>query len=230
MKKMSFALAAALIGLVISEPSLAGAEEECGLLEWNYGPFDYRTSTHAQRRLVESAHFTPDAEKLKEAPTGSLGGDFKYTLSVFPNHPRALLAMRRLAAKEKRDPPGGAKYSVECWFERALRFKPDDHIPRMLYVGYLIDHNRTEEARKHLDFVAQSTLENPFAQFNVGMFYVDLKDYDKALIQAHRVMAMGFTRPEIKDRLTAVGRWAEPEASPPAAASAAVVAPASSKP
>lgn len=215
---------ATLLAALLAGSAQAGPEEECGLLEWGYGPFDYRVSTHAQRRLVESAHFTPDAEKLIEAPTGSLGGDIRYTLSVFPNHPRALVAMERLAAKERRDPPSGAKYPVECWYERALRYKPDDHVPRLLYVNFLIKRQRLDEARKHLEFVAESTQDNPFAQFNVGMLYVDIKDYDKALVQAHRVKAMGFDRPEIKDRLIAAGRWVEPAAAAASAADAASAA------
>jgi tetratricopeptide (TPR) repeat protein len=202
----------------MNQPAFAGAEKECGSLEWNYGPYDYRTATAHQRKLVESAHFTPEAEQLKESPTGSFGADFKYTLSVFPNHPRALMAMERLVQKEKSNPAAGAKYTIECFYERALRFKPDDHIPRLFYVDFLIRHNQFDEARKHLEYVAATTQDDPFAQFNTGMLYADLKDYDKALAQAHRVFAMGFTRPELRDRLKAVGRWAEP--SSPEAASA----------
>ena len=207
----------------LADPAFAGAEKQCGTLEWNYGPYDYRTSTGHQRKLVESAHFTPEAEQLKEAPSGSLGADIKYTLAVFPNHPRALLAMERLVIKERRNPPNGAKYTVECFYERALRFRPDDHIPRLLYVDYLIRNNKQlAEARTHLDYVAETTKEDPLAQLNAGMLYFDMKDYDKALVQAHRVIAMGFDRPELRQRLTGVGRWVEPApaegASAPASA------------
>lgn len=205
----------------MTQPAWAGTAKECGTLEWNYGPFDYRTATAHERKLVESAHFTPEAEELREAPTGSLGSDIKYTLSVFPNHARALLAMERLVAKERRNPANGAKYTIECFYERALRFKPDDPIPRMLYVNYLIRNNKQlDEARTHLDYVAESTQDDPLTQFNVGMLYMDMKDYDKALIQAHHVMALGIDRPELRDRLTAVGRWTDPAPTTVDAASA----------
>lgn len=213
-------LSTCLVALAL--PALASPEKECGTLEWNYGPFDYRAASAQQRKLVESAHFTPEAEQLGDAPTGSLGADIKYTLSVFPNHPRALLAMERLALKERRNPPSGAKYTVECFYERAMRFRPNDHIPRLFYVNYLIRNNKQlDEARRHLDYVAETTKDDPLAQFNVGMLYLDLKDYDKALIQAHHVMAMGFDRPELRERLTAVGRWTELEASSQAASAPA---------
>ena len=221
MKHVLPLLTAACLAASIALPAVAGAEKVCGSLEWNYGPYDYRYATVHQRKLVESAHFTPEAEQFVEAPTGSLGADFKYTLSVFPNHPRALLAMERLAAKERRNPAGGAKYTVECFYERALRFKPDDHIPRLLYVSFLMRQNKLDEARTHLEYVASTTQDDAFAQFNVGMLYADMKDYDKALTQAHRVMGLGSDRRELRDRLTAVGRWVEPmagAASAPASA------------
>lgn len=221
MKMKSLFAPLLLVGLAAwALPACASPEDECGSLEWNYGPYDYRSATSAQRKLVESAHFTPEAEQLKEAPTGSLGADIKYTLSVFPNHPRALLAMERLAIRERRNPPGGAKYTIECFYERAMRFRPDDHIPRLFYVHYLIRNNKQlDEARRHLDYVAETTKDDPLAQFNVGMLYMDLKDYDKTLVQAHRAMALGFNRRELRERLTAVGRWVEPDA-PGLAASA----------
>jgi len=199
-------------------PAMADAEKECGTLEWNYGPYDYRYITPHQRKLVETAHFTAGTENLTESATGNFGADLKYTLSVFPNHPRALLAMERLALKEKRDPPFGARYSVECFYERALRYKPDDHVPRMLYVNYLIKKNRLAEARKHLEYAVKLTEESPLTQLNAGLLYFDMKDYDKALEQAHRVIALGSDRRELRDRLTSVGRWVEPPPAAPASA------------
>lgn len=205
--------------IAVHAPSAtADAETECGTLEWNYGPYDYRLITPHQRRLVETAHFTAGTENLTESATGNFGADLKYTLSVFPNHPRALLAMERLAAKEKRDPPFGAKYTVECFYERALRYKPDDPVPRMLYVSFLIKKNRLDDARRHLQYVVDKTEESPLTQFNAGMLYFDMKDYDKALAQAHRVIAMGSDRRELRDRLASVGRWIEPPPATPASA------------
>lgn len=210
--------AAALLLAATAASALAGPERECGVLEWNYGPFDYRTMTAHQRMLVEGAHFTPTVENVTRGATGSLGHDIRYTLAVFPNHPRALLAMERLVEKEKRNPAEGAEFTIECFYERALRFKPEDHVPRLFYVNFLIRHNQLDEARRHLDYVAETTQDNPIAQFNAGMLYLDMKDYDKGLIQAHRVIAMGFDRRELRDRLVAAGRWTEPAPVEPASA------------
>ena len=75
--------------------------------------------------------------------------------------------------------------------------------------------------------VAAQAGDNQLTHFNAGLLYFDMKDYDKALVQAHRAMALGMTRPDLRERLKAVGRWKEPEpadapaSAPTAAASAA---------
>jgi tetratricopeptide (TPR) repeat protein len=212
-------LISAALSLLLAAPAWANPEKLCGKLVWNYGPFDYRSANSQQRGLVENAHFDEGVQTLTKGMTGPFGGDIGYTLNVFPNHPLALVTMERLVEKDKKNPPTGSKHTIECWYERALRFRPDDHVPRLLYANFLIKKQRTDEATKHLDYVAATTQDNPFAQFNTGMLYMDMKAYDKALTQAHRVIELGVERPELRDRLTAVGRWVEPPAS--AAASAA---------
>ncbi|MEO6277439.1 hypothetical protein [Roseateles sp.] len=201
----------------------------CGSLENNYGPYDYR-GHEGSKHIVESNHFDSGVENLTRRMTGPFGGDIAYTLRAFPNHYRALVTLERLAEKEKADPPDSAKYKVECYYERALRFVPDDHIVRLLYASFLIRRQRLDEAGQHLQYVARTTQDNPFAQFNVGMLYADLKEYDKALVQAHRVIALGVDRRELKDRLVAAGRWVEPAAADAAASSPAPASAPASEP
>lgn len=214
-----------LAGLALAGcAGLAQAQEDdpvCGTLRTHYGPFDFRGTTPAMRDLVERAHFNRGVETLTTRLTGPFGGDIWYTLSAYPNHPRALLAMERLAQREKTNTPMNSRYSIDCLYERALRFKPDDHVVRMLFVSFLLKRNDREQALKHLEYVVSTTAEDPLAQLNAGLLYADMTLYDKALEQAHKVMAMGFTRPDLKDRLVAAGRWVEPAASPGAGAASA---------
>ncbi len=219
-RKAALLLALALIAMpALAEPQrrIAATPEGCGEPHNLYGPFDYRTAQPNQRYIVESAHFTKGVETLTKPGTGSYGHDIGYALAVFPNHPRAILTMEMLAAKQKSDPPEGADMTVECYYARGMLFSPDDYVFRMLYVNFLIRRNRLEEAHRFLDYVVEQTPESPLTQFNAGMLFFDMKDYDKALVQAHRIMAMGMTRPELRDRLKSVGRWKDPE---PAADSA----------
>jgi len=187
---------------------------DCGdLANPVFGPIDYRKANKQTRDLVESAHFTRGVENLTRGKTGTFGWDIGYTLRAFPNHHRALLTMQRLVDLEKRNPARDAAYTIECYYDRALRFQPDDHVVRLLFANYLVEKKKADEAAKHLDYVSRVAADSPFTQFNVGMLFFDLKNYDRALEQAHKALELGFTRPELADRLKSVGRWVEPPAS-----------------
>ncbi len=196
----------------------------CGDLKNGYGPFDYRTD-RAQLPVVEEHHFTPEIEALIRGNTGSIGGDLNYTLRAFPNHPRALLAMMRLGEKFKTPEPYGSHYSIECWFDRAVRFRPDDVIVRMIYSTYLSKQGRIADANKELEIATTYAKDNAFTHYNIGLHYFDLKNYDKALVEAHKSIALGFPGTALRDRLQSVGKWTEPtraattpatDAAPPA--------------
>jgi tetratricopeptide (TPR) repeat protein len=223
-------LAAVGMGLFVVAPMAQAQSRDpvvgCGsLVNPVYGPFDYRRANAQQRDLVESAHFTPGVETLSHQKTGPFGWDIGYTLRAFPNHPRALLTMQRLAEKEKKNPPNEAIYTVDCYYDRAIRFQPEDYVVRMLFANYLIEKGgRNDDATAHLEYARSRNEDNPFTQFNVGMLYFDMKNYDKALEQAHRAMALGMPRQELKDRLKSVNRWLEPEEVAAAAAAAASAA------
>jgi tetratricopeptide (TPR) repeat protein len=198
-----------------SAPSPAG----CPQFTNTYGPFDYRTAAPGQRSIVENRHFTHGIENLIKNATTDFGGNISYTLNVFPNHARAINTLVRLAEQEKTDRPAGADQSVECYFGRGLAFAPDDLVFRMIYVNYLIRQRRIDEARKSLEYVVAQAGDSALTHFNAGLLYLDMKAYDEALAQAHRIIAMGYDRPELRERLKKADRWQEPPASAEPAAS-----------
>jgi hypothetical protein len=181
----------------------------CGSLRNGYGPFDYRTDRQ-QLVIVETYHFNSGVEQLVRGSTGSIGGDLDYTLRAYPNHHRALNAMYRYGEKLKSEFVPGATYSVECYFIRAINHRQDDSTVRLLYAIYLKGQRRQSDAIKQLTYTEAIAGENGFAHFNIGLVYLELGDYEAALRQAHRAIALGFTRPDLKDRLVAANRWADP--------------------
>ena len=187
----------------------------CGTLQNHYGPYDYRTDKN-KLAIVESAHFTPPVEALLRGSTTSTGpgGDIVYTLQTFPNHHRALVAIMRFGEKVKSAHPKGLPLPIECYFERALRFRPDDFVARMIYATYLAKNKREPEADKQLEQVAAASNDNAFTLYNMGLIYFDMKKYDKALAHAHKAYELGFLAPELRDQLTKAGQWKEPEAKP----------------
>ena len=227
-KSFGGALARVLIAgigmfLAGAQVSAQTAFNSCGGLAASFGPYDYRTADVPTKRLVESAHFPPGVEALIAGSTGSVGSDIAYTLRVFPNHHRALIAMMNLGIKLKVPMAPGAGYTVDCFFNRALRFRTDDAIVHIIYAKYLATYGRKPEAIKQLEIASGIEKDNGFTQYNVGLFYLEINEFDRALAQAHSAMALGFDRPALKERLVAAKRWREPPApsAPPAATDAA---------
>ena len=218
--------AVALIGALCYLASMQAAAQQqadpaCGNPFVNgYGPFDYRTQ-QASLKIVEDYHFTPRVESLIGGMQGTIGGDLNYTLRAFPNHHRALVAMMRLGERLKTPIPPGAVFSVECFFKRALLFRPDDSVARMLYSKYLFNVGNKNDALRELDYTRETTKDNAFTHYNLGLLYQEFGAFDRALEQAHRALALGFGRPELKAQLQKAGKWSEPTAAPAETAASA---------
>jgi hypothetical protein len=223
-----------VLGTLTSTWGLAQeADPSCGNpFVHTFGPHDYRVEQGRNRKIVEDYHFTPRVESLISGLSGSLGADIDFTLRAFPNHHRALISMMNLGARLKSSMPPGAQFSVECYFKRALQFRRDDTIVRMIYAKYLASTGRKAEAVRQLEIVVQSSQENGFTQYNAGLIYFEMGEFDKALLQAHRALSLGFEmQGGLKQQLQAAGKWSEPasvgQSDPASAAVASPAAPSS---
>ncbi len=183
----------------------------CGSLQASYGPYDYRTQRGQPLKLVEGAHFSASIEALIHGrgykPPGQ---NIAYTLRAFPNHHRALMAMTKLAELEKTPKPSGSTYTIDCWYQRAVTFRPDDTTVRMIYSSFLAKNQRVPEAVAQLEQATAIAKDNPFTHYNIGLVYFDMKLYDKALAQAHKALALGFDRTELRELLVKANQWQEP--------------------
>lgn len=160
--------------------------------------------------VVENYHFSPQVEALRGGQSGRLGADIGYTLEHFPNHPRALAAMARLALRLKLAHAPGARFRVECYFQRALAFVPEDGAARALFGAYLLSLRRNEEAVEQLTAAVAAQPGHAAAWYNLGLAQVRLKAYPAALEAAHKAYAMGFPLPGLRRQLQAAGEWREP--------------------
>lgn len=185
---------------------------DCGFLTNHFGPFDYRSARPADINIVETRHFTPMVEQLKGGQSGYIAGDISYTLGVFPNHPRALNSIANLSLREKRPKPEHSQYSVHCWFDRAIRFRPDDSQVRMIYAVYLSKVGKPKEALEQLEAAERGDSDNANFNYNIGLVYFDLKNYEKSLHFAHRAYELGFPLPGLRNKLKRAGKWREYEA------------------
>lgn len=213
-----------VLGMIASYASAKEANNPCGSLYSIYGPFDYRTDRD-KLPVVETRHFTPQVELLVRGQTGTLPGpDLDYTLSKFPNHHRALISLVKLGDKLKTEHPPGMAYSVECYFERGLRFRANDNVVRLMYAQFLSNRKRSEEAMNQLSLARVFAKDNAMSHYNIGLVYMDMEAFDKAQEQAILVKQLGYFNPFLEEKLRQAGHWneaiaAEPRASSPASAS-----------
>ena len=161
-----------------------------------------------QLLLVERFHFTSTVERLKHGvQSGAIGGDIDYTLRAFPNHYRALVAMMNLRFKERKDPPKGARWGVECYFDRAFRFSPDDGTVHTIYGIYMMRLGKNADAIAQFDIAAKLGDDSGNLHYNAGLAYFELGDYDKALTHAKKAYDLGFDLPGLRDKLKKAGKW-----------------------
>lgn len=168
--------------------------------------------------LVETFHFGPQVEALQRGMTGTIGADLGYTLEHFPNHPRALAAMARLALRSRALQAPGATLTVECYFRRALAFIPSDGATRALYGAYLLSLRRDADAVQQLQAALELQQTNAAAWYNLGLAQVRLKDWPAALASAHKAYGQGFPLPGLRQQLKSAGQWHEPESLDPVVA------------
>jgi tetratricopeptide (TPR) repeat protein len=205
----------AVLGMALSGSPLAQTSEmealECGALDNAYGPFDYTDAADRSDKLpiVEQFHFSADVENLRRGQSSSILGDLDYTLRAFPNHHRALNAMARYLL----DNPTAAVppfRSADCYFNRALRFRPADGTARMIYGTYLFKRGQRQEALQRYEEALALLPESAEAHYNMGLLQLELKRTSKALEHAHKAYALGYPLQGLKNKLKRAKAWKEP--------------------
>ena len=210
--KNSWYFTAAIVMLVATSVE---AGNFCGELTNAIGPFDYRKRSElpVEISLVERGHFNANVENGIKGQSSGVGGDLDYTLRAWPNHQRALAALGRYAVRTKAVELPYATYPVECYFDRAMRFAPDDGAVRAEYGNYLFALGQTEKAFVMYRAAVDLSPDNPTINYNVGLAYLKKKDYERALTHAKKAYALGFPLPGLKNKLIEAGKWDDtPEA------------------
>ncbi len=199
--------------LARAEVDMTGCDPVPPPLAGSFGPYDYNNPIErAKAPLVENAHFTAQVENLSHGQSGTaVMPDIQYTLTKYPNHPRALQSLVRLSVKEKSEQPMGAARTVTCFLKRAIVFAPNDMIPRMLLAKHYSQQGKVDDALKVLQEAEILAPGDANLAYNMGLLYVEKKQYDQALIYAHKGYQAGFPLPGLRDKLKRAGQWREPE-------------------
>jgi predicted Zn-dependent protease len=127
------------------------------------------------------------------------------------------LAFRRKKDKLEEMQLPGMNFRVECYLIRAAAFRPDDGMVKVIYGLFEIRAGQPQKGVQLLHAAEKLRPDDPNVFYNLGLAYLDLKDYDAALANAHRAYAMGFPLPGLRDRLKRAGKWREPAVADKAA-------------
>jgi tetratricopeptide (TPR) repeat protein len=201
------ALFGMLAGPVCAQPKAISLKPCDGKYDFS-GTMDYHDTQNQERiRGIEHNHLNSDVENLvKGQTTAAAGGDLRFIVVEVPNHPRALAALMRLALREHTEMPAeSGPYTVRCWLERATVFSPSDGTPFLLSGVYLASNGLQQEALTQLKQAARLLPDNAEVEYNLGLVYLNLHDYDAAHMHAQRAYDLGFPLPGLRRRLAEAG-------------------------
>jgi tetratricopeptide (TPR) repeat protein len=207
-----------LLGAVLAAalPSASWAQEFCGDLTNAFGPFDYTDPTtkvvppsggETRIGIVERAHFTPEVEQLIRGKSSTIVDDIDYTLRAFPNHHRALYSMARYYLANSKFGEQLGRYSMECWFDRAMRMNPNDGVVPAIWGVYLAKKGDKEGALAQYKRALEIMPDFGEAHYNIGLLYLGMKKYDLANEHAVAAYKSGFPLPYLRTRLQELGVW-----------------------
>ena len=202
-----------LLLLPIEYIAAAESLEGCGdPFDNAVGPFDYTDNRQRTEELpiVENYHFTADVESLNKGATSEfIMHDLDYTLRASPNHHRALYAV--LKYQLKKNWIKGRYRTAECYFVRANKFQPKDGVPYMLHAIFLHKKKKLKSALEQY-ILAQGLLpDSAEIPYNIGLLYIDMKEYKSALKYAKRAYKLGYPLPGLREKLRKLGSWSEGE-------------------
>jgi tetratricopeptide (TPR) repeat protein len=188
----------------------------------SFGPFDYWTVKHAAKssrlaveaRLweVDKIHYGKgkqimESSQLTPVTYRQIWHEFDYTLRAFPNHTQALFAMIKLELERRRVQKLTASRiplemtPPECYLIRASEFRPKQVDIHLLYGYYLYKVGREDQAIAQYKLAVKLDPNNPEAHYNLGLLYVDKKQFKNAVHHARLAYKLGYQLPGLQMKL-----------------------------
>lgn len=175
--------------------------------------FDFLNPASKQRLdIVEEYHFTPEIENLQRGLTGYIPDELAFVLRALPNHYRALTAMGRWQLMNPKLPDSlrGRVDTADCYFKRAIEFRPNDGYLYQIYGGYHHQAGKLQDAEKM--YAAAESMGDGNAElfYNHGLLKLKMGDIDAAQAYADKAYALGYPLPGLRDLLAKAKAKAKP--------------------
>lgn len=182
-------LLAAFIAILIAYPAIATEPHD-------YFGGDYKPQL---LRSVNRHHLGPVTKAIDrgEAPWGGID----FMLRYFPNHPRALYLLTRLATKTN-------EYGrAEEYFHKAIRLYPDTPTTYLIYGIFLHKTGKLASSIEQYKKAIKLDPQNSEIYYNLGLAYFDKGDHKKAYQYGRDAYIRGYPLPGLKNKLKNAKAW-----------------------
>ena len=153
--------------------------------------------------IVVKYHFTPEVAALIRGSTAEAAG--RHPLHAAP-HSESLRGARFDGSLSAEESGRVDRYfTVDCYFERALAFRPKDGRLYMLYGTYLHRAKRYDQAVAMYAHAEELGLDNPELYYNRGLLEFQRDNLDEAAAYAAKAYAGGYPLPALRDKLVKAG-------------------------
>ena len=154
-------------------------------------------------RLVEQHHIEPGVRKMRAGSYGFARDDFEFILRYFPNHPRVLALYSELCDVRWKKP----LCDTDLFFRKAIEV--NERVPETFIINgvHLQRVNRLPEAIESYKRAIALDPASGNAHYNLGLIYVEQKQFELANRHAQLAYALGIQFPGLRDKLTQAGQW-----------------------
>jgi tetratricopeptide (TPR) repeat protein len=80
---------------------------------------------------------------------------------------------------------------------------------KVIHGVYLQQSGKSDAALAKLEAARALDNTDPNIDYNLGLAYFDVGEYEKALQSAHRAYVAGFPLPGLREKLRRAGKWRE---------------------
>jgi hypothetical protein len=158
-----------------------------------------------------------ETEPLDQFNFENAAAEFDFGLRAVPNWPDALKAVIDLDAKKRLHnrktlyPLRSSYPPPECYLQRALVFRPKHMQSHLLFGVYLHQLRLFEKAAAEYLVAEKLDPDNAEVQYNLGLVYFELRDYEKASRYAQLAYSHGYPLPGLQIKLEKIGKWSTPD-------------------
>jgi tetratricopeptide (TPR) repeat protein len=153
---------------------------------------------------VTNYHLGPGREELAKTRFEAALQHAEFVLRYFPNHPQALSLLSEICL---RSAIPKCTATAEGWFKNAIAINPDAAPTYVLQALFLHRKQRLNEAVDAYRRAIELAPESLNAHYNLGLAYMDLKQFDLANVEAQKSYQLGASLQGLRTRLEKAGKW-----------------------